>query len=134
MSRPDQPERPGPRPCEVLRRHRGGRPGPEAAELVGLDECEDLRPVGGEENNHEAGALGEPRVRLQPRDAELPIRGRHDVQASPVERDSEARAVVDRAARHPREALLDRFHRVGGRQKLLDVGLAKIEGHRGEPV
>jgi hypothetical protein len=53
------------------------------------------------------------------------------MQEAAVETEPEARPVLDHPAREPREAALDRLDRVGGREQLLDVGLAQVEGHQG---
>ena len=53
------------------------------------------------------------------------------MQEAAFEADSEAGTVLDAAASHACEALLDGRYGVGGREQLLDVGFAQIERHAG---
>jgi nitrite reductase/ring-hydroxylating ferredoxin subunit len=51
------------------------------------------------------------------------------VEASVLEPEAKARAVLDRVTREAREAPLDGLDRVGRREEGVHVGLAEVEGH-----
>ena len=114
----------------MLRRDRARGAGAPLAEPVGLDDREQLGPVGGVEEH------GEPRpflvgdVALVAGDAELEIDGRKHVEEPLLDLQPKPRLVLDGAAGHPGEALLDGSDGVLGGQELLDVGFTEEQRHR----
>ena len=106
--------------------------GPQLPQALGLDEREQLRPVGREQRHDDPRAAVKRRVRLEPSDAQLQVSGRHDVQESFVEPHAKTRSVLDAAAGDPLEAGFDGLHGVLGRKQLVDVGLTQVEGHWGD--
>lgn len=93
-----------------------------------VDDSERLGPVGGEEDHDGPGSVRERDVGLEAGDAEFPVRRRHDVEKAVVEAEAKARAILDRTAGDALEARPHRRNCVERRQKLLDVGLAQVEG------
>ena len=79
--------------------------------------------------HEEARALAEAHVGLEARDPELEIGRGQDVEQALGQAESEARAILDHTLRQAREAALHRLDGVLGREELLDVGFAEIEGH-----
>ena len=105
----------------MLGRDRGGRTRAQLAELVGIDDGDELRPVGAKEENDEARTLAEAGVDLRPGVAELEIGRGHHGKRAVLEGKPVARPVLDRATRHPAEARLDRVDGRRRRQQLGDV-------------
>ena len=69
-------------------------------------------------------------VALVAGDAELEIDGREHVEEPVLDLEPKPRLVLDGAAGHPCEALLDGGDGVLGRQELLDVGFTEEQRHR----
>ena len=74
---PISAQAPGSGPAEVARGDAAGRAGAQPAELVGLDDRDELGLVGAEEHDGEARAALEGRVDLDACIAELDVRGGH---------------------------------------------------------
>ena len=115
---------------QVLRRDGARRAGAPLAEPVGLDDREQLGPVGGEEEDDEPRPFLVGDVALVAGDAELEIDGREHVEEALLDLQPKARLVLDGAAGDPGEALLDRSDSVLGGQELLDVGFTEEQRHR----
>jgi hypothetical protein len=113
----------------VARGDRARSPGAKLSQAVGLDERQQLRPVGGEQRDHEASAVPKAHVRLQAGDAELEVGCSHHVQEAVLEAQPETWTILDHAAREPLEARLHGGDRIRGLEQRFDVGLVQVQGH-----
>ena len=109
--------------------HGARRARPQLAQPVGLDEREQLRPVGGEQSDDETRAGAESRRTSSARRRPSSRSAAAITFSSPLQTEPETRPVLDGAARDPREARLDRLDGVAGREQLVDLGLAEVERH-----
>ena len=128
---PDHAERGRARTRQVTGGHGARCPRAKLPEPVGLHEGENLGALSREEDDDEAGAVAEARIRLQPGDAEAAVGGRHQVEEARVERHAEAGPILDLAGGEAAEAALDRLDRGLDGYELVDLLFAQIERHRG---
>jgi hypothetical protein len=119
-------------PRQVAGRDAAGRACPQPPEHVRLDDGDELRRVGAEEQHRELGPRAEAGVHLGARVAELEIGGGHHGEGAARESEAVARPVLDAAGGEAPEAALDHLDRVGRRQETADVGLGEVERH--EPI
>ena len=115
---------------EVPGRDAARRTGAQLAQLVGLDDRDELGRGGAEEEDGEACALTEAGVDLRARVTELEVCGGHDGERTAVEPQAVPRPVLHGPRRHAAETRFDRLDRVRRCQQLRDVRLGQIERHR----
>jgi hypothetical protein len=101
----------------------------QLAQLVGLENRDQLGRIATEEENHEARTVTKACVDLCSREAELQVCGCHHRERSAFETDPVARPVLDAPGGHAPETRLDCFDRVGGREQFRYVVLRQIERH-----
>ncbi len=95
--------------------------------MVGLDQRDELRPIGCEQSDDEGGTFREPRIRLDARVAELEVRRCHVGEAPLGEPEPPARCDLDGARSHPDESCFDGLHGVNRSEQLRHVVFGQVE-------
>jgi hypothetical protein len=89
--------------------------------LVRLDHRNEVRPVGGEEGDHEGSAFRECGIRLDTRVAETEVGGGHICQAAFGELQPPAWRKLDGTFGHPDKRGFDGSHGIGRIEQFVDV-------------
>jgi formiminotetrahydrofolate cyclodeaminase len=129
MPAADDPQRPGAPLAELTSCDGARRAGPKPAELIRLENGDELRRLGVEQADDEGHPVRSRNVELPAGEPEARIGSSHVGERSLAKRQPSPRCDLDLTGRHPPKGRLDRVH--GGRRldERLDVALGQVQGH-----